>query len=252
MIKEALDYLNRMAAENVKPVDLGIPDPLAKRYMVGSQVVKVDLPAAPKQHSVYSLGDFVAMAEEYHDEYPGACVFVRSDAVVCVLDNIGHRVTRFVFTMEASDVWATVGGMSNWKNQKDFIRLLKIDLAGCLPENQLLDTIRKIKFENGVTVTQEVKKNRESLGREITSKVESPLDIPDYVLLTVPVYKSLGEREVYGIKCSMEVDPTRTDAFRLAPLPDEIERVQYLAIDSILERLKVQLPEGVPCYYGSP
>ena len=109
-----------------------------------------------------------------------------------------------------------------------------------------------MKFENGVITQSEIKKNRESLGKEITAKVETPLDVPDCVTLNVPVYKSLGEREPYPIYCSVEIDPVRQDAFRLAPLPDEIERVQYLAVGSILQRLRESLPDGVPCYYGSP
>ena len=34
--------------------------------------------------------------------------------------------------------------------------------------------------------------------------------------------------------------------------PDEIERVQQLAMESIAERLNEGLRDGVPCYYGQP
>jgi hypothetical protein len=142
--------------------------------------------------------------------------------------------------------------MSVWKTHKDFIRLLKIDLAGALPAGSLLDIIRRVKFENGAITTSEVKKNRESLGKEITAKIDASGEIPDEVTLQVPVYSSMGEKQPYPLQCSVEVDPTRTDAFRLSPLPDEIERVQQLAVGSILERLRVALPDGCPAYYGSP
>ena len=36
------------------------------------------------------------------------------------------------------------------------------------------------------------------------------------------------------------------------PLPDEIERVQQLAVQSIGERLAESLNEGIPAYYGNP
>lgn len=254
MIKEALEYIAKLGYDQQKPGRLDIPDPRASRYLIGKEVLSVASPEPPRGHSVQSLDDFLSMVADNTAEQsaPEATVFVDESCVVCVLDNDSFRVERFRFPLTWSDVWKTVKSMAQWKDQKAFIRLLKIDLAGALPENALLNTIRKVKFENGVVTQSEIKKNRESLGKEITSKVETPLDVPDYVTLTVPVYKSLGERDTYPISCSVEIDPVRQDAFRLAPLPDEIERVQYLAVGSILDRLRAALPEGVPCYYGSP
>jgi hypothetical protein len=39
--------------------------------------------------------------------------------------------------------------------------------------------------------------------------------------------------------------------FQLLPAPDELERVEQMAMGSIRDRLN-ELPEEVPCYYGRP
>lgn len=252
MIKEALLFLEGLIERAQTPQKVKEHyDPREELYAIGGKLESKPTPIAPRAHRVKSLVEIIAFSGGIGPAW-SPVVFASESEVVLVLDSNGHRVERVTFSLQASDIWDTVRKMGAWKSQKDFVRLLKIDLAGCLPENALLDTIRKVKFENGVTTVQEVKKNRESLGKEITAKVETPLEIPDYITLQCPVYKSLGETDAYPVQCSVEVDPTRTDAFRLAPLPDEIERVQYLAIDSILDRLKEGLCEGVPCYYGSP
>lgn len=252
MIKEALAYIAGLATEAVKPVEILSEDPRAKRYMVGGKMMQVDAPIEPRNIDAHSLDDLTAMISGLHEDGDVPVVYVNEGCAMAVMDHRGHRVEFVTFSLKPSDVWLSVKAMKEWKTQKDFIRLLKIELAGCLPENALLDIVRKVKFENGVTVAQEVKKNRESLGKEITSKVETAVEIPDYVRLSVPVYKSLGERETYDLTCSVEIDPTRVDAFRLAPIPDAIETVQQAAVQSILERLRDSLPEGVLCYYGSP
>ena len=81
-----------------------------------------------------SLEDFTGMVGQLHNDEVLSAVYVTEATVVCVLDDDLHRVERFSFHLVASDIWKTVGSMGQWKDQKAFVRLLKIDLAGALPE----------------------------------------------------------------------------------------------------------------------
>jgi hypothetical protein len=252
MLKEALEYLMSQSADGVKPIDLETDDPRSKTFVIGGNVTEVETPVPPRNHNVNSLEDFAKFVAECSPE--DCVVFYDESVVVGILDNDGHRVERVAFVLSQSDQFDTIealNGTSCWKNQKDFVRLLKIDLAGAIPPVDLLEVVRRVKFENGTTVKSEVGRARESLGREIRSQVETEREVPEGVVVWVPVYKSLGEREKFGVECSVEVDPLM-GTFRLAPLPDEVERVQHLAMASIRRRLEESLPDGVPVFYGSP
>ena len=182
-------------------------------------------------------------------------VWYDSVGVVLVIDDDGHRLETAVLNLDLSDVFKTLVAlreMKKWHTHRDFIRLLRIDLARTIEDGSLLNRIRKVKIENGEMLSSEVRKSKESLGRQITAEISGESEIPDEVVLLVPVYSTAGEKARYPIACSVEADPTRSEPFRLMPLPDEIERVEQLATDFIAERLKEHLPELVPCYFGSP
>ena len=87
------------------------------------------------------------------------------------------------------------------------------------------------------------------MGRSITAKVSGEGEIPEEVTLEVPVYSTPGETARYAVRCSVEVDPG-TGRFTLAPPPDELTRVQTLALASIRERLSQGT--NIPAYLGAP
>lgn len=251
MLKEALQYLAGLAQESARPTKVDINDPSAVRYLTGSgAVVTVEVPAPPRQHEVCQLADLIALAARFD----GSVVWYDEGGVVAVFDDDGHRAGRATMGLVESDLFAAVRHLAALKpayDHKGFVRLLKITLAGTLPPSFLLDVVRRVKFDNGTVTHSESRKSRESLGREITATVSAEGEIPDAVTLLMPVYKTLGETHPYPVRCTVEVDPLE-GSFRLLPFPDEVERVQQLAIGSIAERLGEQLPDGTPCYYGRP
>jgi hypothetical protein len=179
-------------------------------------------------------------------------VFFNEGYVVLVFDWGDHRIEKASFLLNWSDPWKTAQKLGQWMESKTLIRLLRVDLRGCLPDAALVDTIRKVKFESGQTATVETTRTRESLGKELASKIVTAADVPEWVTLDIPVYSNLGETDRYPLRCSLEIDALRSDPFQFKPFPDEIERVMQLAVQSIGERLRAGLPDGVSCYYGSP
>lgn len=253
MIKEAIDLLVGYGRQSKFPLQVNKDDPRAEHFMLeGGEPADFDKPIPPRNHCLSSLEDLIAMA--LADEGGSLAVFHDEEKVTLILDYDGHRVERAEFDLESADSWLTVTNRLKsgpWLDAKNLIRLLRTDLYGCLPDRELADIVRKVKIEAGQITTGETQRSRESIGREITSKVSTPIEIPERVTLMVPVYSSLGETDRYPLGCSVEVDPCRAEPFQLKPLPDEIERVQQLAVQSIGKRLKAGLPETCPCFYGS-
>ena len=253
MLKEALEYLSGLATKAAAPQEIETDDPRFARYLTGSgSVIKVELDPLPRDHRIGQLSDLISLARESAAAVDTCVVWYDENAVVLIMDDGEHRCQKAAMILAESDVFSIVRklGVANY-DHKSFIRLLRVHLAGALNPGSLLEIVRRIRFENGSVTNASVQKNRESLGREITSAVSAESEIPDVVTLAVPVYKTLGEADPYPVRCTVEVDPIE-GRFRLTPFPDEIERVQQLAVGSIAERLAEALPESVPAYYGRP
>lgn len=255
MLKEALAYLSDLARTSAAPQKIHA-DAFRQIFVIDGTIREVDLNPEPRQHTVKNLANLISLAgmfEERNSLPP--LVWYDARAVVLVIDDADRRVQTVTLSLVESAVFQTIRGLRDqrrWLTQKDFVRLLRIDLAGTLDSAVLLDRVRKVKFENGVSTTGTVERSRESMGREFKSSVEVQAgEIPEFVILSVPVYSTDGERAVYGLRCAVEID-AQQGAFQLVPMPDEIERVQDLAVASIAERLNEKLPEDVSAYYGNP
>lgn len=251
MIAEALKFLTDLAAKAQAPQKLDIPDPRFASYLIGGTPERIGIPAAPRDHQPKSLDEIVELANRFSGDR-GPVVWYDETKVVLVIDDDGHRVEKATLSLVPSDVFARVVALRlkpERHEQKPFIRLIRIDLAGTLNPIDLLNHVRRIKFENGVARTGEVLRGKESVSMDILSKVNTETAIPEEVTLQVPVYKTIGLKDRYGLRCAVEVDPA-DGMFQLLPLPDEIERVQHLAVDSIAARLKSGLVETVPSYFG--
>jgi hypothetical protein len=248
MIREALEYFVRISREADKPFNLEIADPKAKYFLVNGKILRAEIPENPREHRPNSLEDFIAVVLKFGDD---PFVFFDEKSVIGILDGYDHRVNWVTFVLVKSDQWEALTSYGRWLSQKDFVRLLRIDLVGCLLPATLLDRVRKLVIENGVAISSEVGRQKESLGRSIQATVTGSGDFPEQVVLSIPIYKTLGEKAGYPLRCSVEIDPMRMEPFRLLPLPDELERVQHLAMTSIRERLLAGL-DGVPIFYGRP
>jgi len=255
MIAEALQYIATLGRAASDPKELPGLNPRSKTFLIGGEPKEYPLGEPARRHNVNQLSDVIEMANRFDDvEGCDPVVWYDESNVTLVIDDDLQRIDTVTFDLVLAEAFETVKSLRQrkpWMSQKDFVRLLKIDLAGCLDPGILLERVRKVRWEQGSTTTGTVTRSSESLGREIAAKVDATGEIPELVRLVVPIYSSKGERCAYTLACSVEVD-AMTQVFRLLPLPDEIERVQQLAVDAIGDRLVEGLNEGIPSYYGSP
>lgn len=260
MLKEFIDRIVTLGRESARPTRVVTGDPRVERYLTtDGQTVSFDIPTAPREHKAKTLDEIVALAKRFSDESAlpdndySPVVWYNEDAVMLVIDDGGHRLETATLDLVPSDVFGEMRRLAQskpWYDQKSFVRLLKVDLIGTLPPGALLNVVARVKFENGTVTQGEVKKARESMSREVTAAASAEGEVPDDVTFSVPVYKTMGERNPFPLRCTVEIDPMQA-RFRLMPFPDEVERVQQLAMASIAERLLGGLPENVPAYYGS-
>jgi hypothetical protein len=257
MLAEALKFFSELAQKSQAPTKLDQPDPRKAVYAVGGSLVDVDLPPPPREHQPGTLAEVIALANRFAGDGAHPVVWYDQDQVVLVIDDLGHRIEHATLALQRSDVLdrlIQLRATKPWLDQKDALRLVRIELAGTLAPDVLLDRLRKIKIENGQAVTSHVRHGAESMGRSINAAVSGEGEIPEGVVLDVPAYKTPGEADRrYGLACSIEVEPTRgLQFFRLMPLPDELERVEALAVASIGERLVEGLDDAIPAYQGRP
>jgi hypothetical protein len=253
MIKEALEFLASQArlAADVNVLD-NIKDPRAA-HMSDSygKPFTVAQPKPPRKHVIESLVDLIQLANRFAQNCE-VVTWYNESCVTVVLDDDGHRIERATFTLNESELFQRVRELKKQRfDIKAFVRLLKVELVGTLDPHMLLNIVRSLKFENGIVVKAKLDRQSESMGREIVSAVSGDKDIPEFATLQLPVYRNLGERERFALICSVEVDPSE-GRFALIPFPDEIERVQQMAVQSIHARLEGGLLDTAPCYYGSP
>jgi hypothetical protein len=251
MISEAID---RIVALSEPETELVYEDTQTRVYRRGAETFAVAIPSAPRGHSAWHLDTIIDFANRFAGE-PSA-VFYGPGSVVAVLrdgEDDMRSVVRFMLDHSAEFVALTKLARSpEWLEQKAFIRLLRITLAGSLAPSELLNKVRKIKFESGSVVTGKITRQDESLGRSLSAAASSDEgDLPEDVILEVPVYKNPGEATSYPVQCAVEIDPMQ-GKFQLVPFPGALEMAIELAMASIKKRLVAGLHEGIPVYHGAP
>jgi hypothetical protein len=263
---EALTEILALKQLALEPKRLDIADPTKARFIVDGEIREYDLPATPRSHKVHNLEALISLANRFNrevevgDDGEGDDSFVPvvwfdRDAVVLVIDDAGHRVNSVTLNLETSDTFAKLKSLysgQTWYDQRGFVRLLAVDFARCIDAGILLNKVRKIKFDSGVSGAGVIGRASESMGHNINSRVESAEgEIPEVVTVMSPVFKTNGETQPFPVQCSVEINPQESK-FRLMPLPDQIELVTHAAVADIGDRLASSLDKGIEAYFGKP
>ena len=213
--------------------------------------------AEPRAHRPLTLTaftDYVRRAAEQSDSVPIAVWYSRHQ-IMALLDDHTRR-DCLTFALSPSPQLETLSGLASsprWLGQAEFIRLLRITLAGCLgPAGNLLALIRQVKFRVNSAGASEVQHQRTSLGKTLEAEMTGVGELPEEMPLDVPVFAQAGLVLVERVQCALEVDP-QTAKFQLTPLPGELEQAQGRAEASI-GRLLADALEGteVAVYCGQP
>lgn len=250
MLKEALDYLGGTFKKAHEARLLAIPGDGRKAFVdQGGTIVEHAVTPPLRTHIVDSVDDLISAASLWNAK---PTIWIAPEAVVLVTDDADRR-DRVTLPLVKSHQFSTLlslqknGGM----DQSQFIRLLKVDLAGAVGRQDLITAVRKIKWRAGASGESNITHGSESLGRTIENEVSGAGAIPEDVVVNCPVYQNPGERDfTFGVLCDLEIVPSECK-FRFKPLADEIEKVTVAALDGIRSRIQDGV-DGAAVFYGKP
>lgn len=253
-LAEAIDRIADMARlsreTRIEPVPLerqGIylvvgPDGKAERRLVESQWHDERL-LAPTQ--------LQAFVKERHADDDEGVVFINPTEMIYCYDREDRRdIAGCQFKRTAAWEWLLMADKplgGDKLGQADFVRLLRITLRGCMGGDDLLRSVRTLKFNANAEASGDVQHGRESMGKSIETKISGLTTFPEEVTLTVQPFEEFGHR--VRIECAVEIFPNES-AFRLTPFPLEMKR----GMEAVLENL-AGLFDGdgfPPCYLGRP
>lgn len=247
--------IDRLAKDGVRASVLALPLEPVGTYAVVSAAGVVDRKlAAPAWHAEKlktpgALNDFIK-----HRVEPGAdtisAIYLSDSEVVFIYDQPDRR-DRATCTLEWAEPFLTLqtfdaaAPSENMLTHDAMIRLLRIIFRGCFPK-EILDTLRSVKFTSGSEASATVKNSGgESMGSAIRQATAGQKDLPEEIILHVPVYANHPFQ--VDVWCALEVFSS-TQRFRLTPYPGEVEKATALALDDIAGVFDA---EGPPVYRGS-
>lgn len=241
MLKEALAFLAGQTANALTPQIIDSKDPENLHFAIGGAVQVLPKKPTPRAHEVRTieaLTDFIAAGDA------GWRVWHHDEAVELICDDETRR-DKVTMPLEHTDVWKTVASLGDWMEQARFVRLLRVELHSALPPSVLLEKVRKLRSENSASASGDVQHASRGFGREIGAKVSGESEIPEEVILSVPVYGNPGERQAVAVRCAVEIDAARF-MLRLVPMPDELT----LALEIVQRDIGKRLSESLPGHDG--
>ncbi len=138
-------------------------------------------------------------------------------------------------------------------SQAELIRSLRTTFRDSIAgAGNLIEVLKKVKFNQSSAINAEVGHGRASIGKELMGEVTGTGAIPEYVTFDFPVFANACFRSIRAsVECALEPDAS-TGSFRVIPLPGTIETAIDVGTSSIGALLGEQLPADFPLFYGAP
>jgi hypothetical protein len=259
MLKDALELIHETARRADGIYDCGVePSHVYFTRRPDGGLERHEAEPGPVAYRFFTLDDFAKGVRDLGGADVGkrGAVFAGRGAVVAVLDEGGDRRDRLSMELPQSHEFrglARLGENRTIFKHDAFIRLLRVDLAGCL-EDGVLATFRNVKHENNQAGASVVGTGKESVSLDVRRNLLfDGKDAPDEITVSVHVYRDLpdlfDDDARVPIRCVVEVD-VLAPAFTLIPLAGECERAQRDTDSRIQEKLRDALPEGMRVLCG--
>lgn len=257
IIDEGLEFLAGQAEKASQPHQIAVGDPRKSTYVIGGEVREVEASPAPRNHTLGHFDEVAKVANRFAGDDEGCMpvVWVGPASAVVVIDDDGHRVEKATLPLAESAAFKRLKELRSapanaWMDQKAFVRLLRIDLAGTLEPGALLNAVRAIRWTSDTNVR--IGRGQESMGAEIMARCTDGKELPEEVVIRLPVYITQGVAKLAKpIACSVEVEPSE-NKLRLLPLPNEIERAQQDTLDEMAGAIAAAIEGDTPVYLGQP
>jgi hypothetical protein len=220
---------------------------------VGLKKVEAEPPPCCRQPA--SIAALVEMVKDAVAAESPATVFYGFDQVTALLGEDGRD--RVQMKLQPSDPYTR---LCAWKSnmpaltQADLLRELRITFRDCLaPAGNLVELLRRVKFDVTSAGQAEVGHGKSSLGKQLTAELTGTGTLPEYVTLLIPIYANPCLRSVRSrVECAIEIDP-HTQTFKLIPMPGQLQDAAEFAAGEIGRQLREGLKDAdAPVYHGIP
>ena len=178
-------------------------------------------------------------------------VWYETAGVVVILDDSLRR-DRASLPLRLHPVFADLQKIGEKRfDQKQFRRLLRIDLGKYARSNDLLQWVSSVSFSEQSGEKFKRTQTTESFGKAVRAEVVSSAgECPEELVLDVPIFDDPGlVRDKFELVCAVEIlfDESR---FQLIPYPGQIQLAVDRAVYIIGQRLHAAL--ACPVFRGVP
>lgn len=246
MIEEALAFMTEQGKKLADPVVRvsGEPGHVYFLRQTDGSLKRYEAAAAPRSHKAASIEAIVNKAADAIKEGDMPEIWYSRAGVAIYLDASDRRDTvqlNLGLSLPLSRLIELEKQRPGFQ-QAQLIKELRITFRDCLTSaGNLVEVLRKVKFNAGKDVDSEVQHGKVSLGKTLTAQVTGTGVLPEYVTLTVPVFANRTLASCTAtVECALEPD-AGTETFQLIPLPGQIER----AIDAGETKLGSMIHQGL-------
>lgn len=217
-----------------------------------------------RAHTVSDLASLAAAVARWASESdaasgPGATLWISSAEVVFLLDD-GARLDQVTLPLEASRARRAIEQLVGGEPlaQKPLEWLLRTDLYGVIPREQLLDKVKRIRWSSGQTVDATAGSNaRESLSWEnVSSAAWGDAEPPDTVRADFYWWDGFGELSPVFVDLAVATSyEDRKIGFR--DVGTGLKGAEFAALEQLRDAIEEKLAEAgatalVSTFFGRP
>lgn len=204
-----------------------------------------------RAHTVHGLDDLLTFATD-PERAPRPELFLAESGVVLHLDaEDRHETVRML--LRKSERWAalsTLGGQGRAFEVPELCSFLRLQVGGDMAI-EASKACRAVNFERITKANNAVTHGRESLGRSVDMAVVQAEQIPEEIVVDVPVFSTVGCGHVVRVRVAVVLD-MKAERIRLAALPDQLVEGIEQALGWIHAKLAQAVTEGTLLVYGEP
>jgi len=244
LIAEGLNALVELIQRGNAPEEMREVGLFETHYAIGGKVFEKPIPLY--RRTTYSLDDLVRVADDAinssDDDVTVAEPAIWVSPTGVRLLPCGADKRQWVwFPLRYSKAWDTLMACAEeikLMEQRAFVRMLAYTLEA---EPALVTPWRRLDFTTTARASGDTQFAKDRLGREINSEAAGVGELPKELMLEVPIFREMGERERVRIVAKVEID---AGAGRLALVPKESDLA--LAVEVHLTGIKQRLTDELP------
>ncbi len=244
MLKDLFEAICDKATDAREPKVVELPG--GEKYLVESRDgVSTNSIPRRRSHAVSSLDDLLRSIDRWCE----SGTVWHSELCVQVAIDDSERLDRITLALSLSDQFLTLTHLpAEGLDHRSFIRLLRHDLEKCGAET-LLSIVRKVEFKRQSDGRSDIRHGGESLGKSVESAVNATSDVPEMIVLSVPVYDTPGIEQREQVGCSIDID-VHNERFILTPFPGELTGAMHRVQAWIGQEVRQHAGDGVSVFGG--